>query len=531
MTSTDGGPWFYPDVVSARPGDTVRLHASATQGPCQLIVRRRGATDDIMAVFDDIEVDHHPIPQNADTDGCGWPAVFSFDIGDWTSGYFDLEFVDTTGASTHHFVCVRPPVDTQRADTLIVLNTNTYQAYNYWGGANSYANVDELQAGVEGEQARSRAIGRLSRLRPYVQTLIAPPPGAHRVVNLNSRGVGGFEFPGDLEWIVEHNISPYDGSAGFVDKWEHIFVSWAEAEGYDFDYATDHDFLTDADLLRDYACVLLVGHSEYWTAEQRHQLDGYTNAGGNLAVFSGNTGYWKVRWEDDDATLIAHKWNGETKDPLWADPKTRQHATHLWSHPEFERPEAEVVGLSFLYGGYHRLVMCVARGTSAYTVYDHKHWALEDTDLFYGDAFGGDVPLLGYENDGCPIRFDDRGLPVADGGAGVPSNLRIIAFTPATLFEPPESPHPPAIPPEKPEILAEIAYGLVGDGAVERVARGHAVMASFHKGTGEVFNAGTTEWAHGLAANDPYVVQITRNVLDRFSGRLSSDRRADTTHD
>ena len=41
-------------------------------------------------------------------------------------------------------------------------------------------------------------------------------------------------------------------------------------------------------------------------------------------------------------------------------------------------------------------------------------------------------------------------------------------------------------------------------------------MASFAKGAGEVFNAGTTEWAHGLAANDPFVTRITRNVLARF---------------
>jgi hypothetical protein len=33
-----------------------------------------------------------------------------------------------------------------------------------------------------------------------------------------------------------------------------------------------------------------------------------------------------------------------------------------------------------------------------------------------------------------------------------------------------------------------------------------------------VFNAGTTEWAHGLAANDPFVTRITRNVLRRFLG-------------
>jgi hypothetical protein len=42
-------------------------------------------------------------------------------------------------------------------------------------------------------------------------------------------------------------------------------------------------------------------------------------------------------------------------------------------------------------------------------------------------------------------------------------------------------------------------------------------MASFRRGAGEVFNAGTTEWAHGLAAGDPFVTRITRNVLTRFA--------------
>ena len=49
-----------------------------------------------------------------------------------------------------------------------------------------------------------------------------------------------------------------------------------------------------------------------------------------------------------------------------------------------------------------------------------------------------------------------------------------------------------------------------------RMLRGHAVMASFRRGAGEVFNAGTTEWAYGLAARNPFVETITRNVLGRF---------------
>ena len=54
---------------------------------------------------------------------------------------------------------------------------------------------------------------------------------------------------------------------------------------------------------------------------------------------------------------------------------------------------------------------------------------------------------------------------------------------------------------------------------IERLGRGHAVMASFRRGDGEVFNGGTTGLAHGLAAGDPFVDRITRSVLDRFLAR------------
>ncbi len=524
--STDGGPWFYPDVVSVRPGGRVTIHASGTTGTCHLVVRRLGAEAIEVARFDGIEVGSHPIPERADAEGCDWPATFSFEVGpDWASGYHDLELVDGHGGSTRHFVVVRPAEGATPAPILLVLATNTYQSYNYWGGANSYADVDAIMAREIPPTARDTGIGRLSRLRPYAQKLIAPPPGAPRLVNLRLRAPGVLERPGDRTWSAEHRPTPYDGAAGYVDKWEHAFVAWAEREGLVVDVATDHDLDIDDDLLDRYRCVALVGHSEYWSGGQRRRLDRYVTNGGHLAIFSGNTGYWKVRWEDDGDTLIAHKWAGETADPLWADPATRPDATHLWSHPEFARPEAEVTGLSFLYGGYHRLMMCVARGAGGHTVYDDEHWALDGVDLFYGDTFGTEVPLLGYENDGCPIRFDDRGLPVPDGGVGVPQDFRILGFAPAMLFEPSSSPFPPAIPPENPEVLAEIAHGVGGEAGVARVNRGHAVIGSFTKGAGEVFNAGTTEWAHGLAADDPHVVGITRNVLRRFTDAQPSNPR------
>jgi hypothetical protein len=220
-----------------------------------------------------------------------------------------------------------------------------------------------------------------------------------------------------------------------------------------------------------------------------------------------------VRWEDDGRRLVCHKWAGFEADPVAAaDPAE---GTHLWSHPAFAWPEAATTGLSFLFGGYHRLGLCVARGAGGYTVYRAEHWALEGCDLYYGDVFGDAVPLVGYENDGCALTVGEDGLPAPATRLGVPANLEIIAMAPAAFGEA-QSPYRALIPPEKLDVVAEIAHGSATPQAQARMLRGHAVMASFAKGRGEVFNAGTTEWAHGLAAGDPFVTRITRNVLRRF---------------
>ena len=168
-----------------------------------------------------------------------------------------------------------------------------------------------------------------------------------------------------------------------------------------------------------------------------------------------------------------------------------------------------------MFGGYHRLGLCAARGIGGYTVYRDRHWALEGCDLYYGDVFGDEVPILGYENDGCRFTFGEDGLPAAVPSLGVPDTLEIIAFAPAAFAETP-SPYRPLIPPEQLDVIARIAYGSDSAESQARVLRGHAVMASFRRGRGEVFNTGTTEWAHGLAAGDPFVTRITRNVIRRF---------------
>ncbi len=498
----------YTNTLSVRAGARFDLHASG-EGKAILEIARVGAARHVV-LRDELVLHEQAAPDRADMHGCNWPVTKTITTGsDWLSGYYDITLTGADGEISHHFICIR--TNRARSKALLVLNTNTYHSYNYWGGANAYCDVTALMSGKAPlDVAMQGAIGVLSARRPFAQKLIAPPEDATRLVNPYKRAFEERPFAGDMAWIRRNRPSPYDGSAGFLHKWEHRFAAWAEREGLVLDYATDHD-LEDRAALDGYACVILVGHSEYWSGPERDTLERFVDGGGRLAIFSGNTAFWRVRWEDDGARYICHKWNG-----FEAEPEAGANGTHLWSHPAFGRPEAAITGLSFLYGGYHRLGLCAARGQGGYTVYDDAHWALEGCDLYYGDVIGDGLPLIGYENDGCLIRFDERNLPAPVATLGVPEGLNIIAIAPVAFGEDARSPYHPIIPPEKLDVCAGIAYADASPAAQARQLRGHAVMASFTRGRGEVFNGGTTEWAHGLAADDPFITRITRNVLKRF---------------
>ena len=512
----------YTDRLSVYPGERVTLFASASNGPSTLIVARVGRERRETFRREKLVIGDQPVPEHADRDGCAWPATCEFEIGvDWPSGYYDIVLIDAVGEETHHFVCVKPNKAGPRAKTAFVLSTNTYHSYNYWGGASAYADVVSLMTGrKELSQAMAGAIGVLSARRPFAQMLIAPPPDIPRLVNLRKRGFKEPPFASDITWPRLSEVSPYDGSAGFLHKWEHAFAVWAENENLTLDYFTDYDLDAEPDILDIYDVVVLVGHSEYWSARQRDCIENFVDRGGKLAIFSGNTAFWKVRWENDGATYVCHKWRGFEADALAK--TTPSEGTHLWSHRAFVRPEAAITGLSFLFGGYHRLGLCAARGQAGYTLYNDRHWALAGSDLFYGDVIGGDIPFLGYENDGCRFQFGADGLPKPVPELGVPGNLEIIAVAPCTLGEDAASGYQPLIPPENLGIIARDVFEAPGEATEQRILRGHAVMASFRRGKGEVFNGGTTEWAHALKGGDPFITQITRNVLQRFGAYQSN---------
>jgi hypothetical protein len=257
------------------------------------------------------------------------------------------------------------------------------------------------------------------------------------------------------------------------------------------DYAVNSDLEFHPELLKSYRLVLSVGHDEYWSASMRDHLEEFIADGGNVAFFSGNTCCWQVRSEEDGRALVCYK-QSYNQDPIYQTGDHRLLST-VWSHHLVGRPENQLTGVGFLWGGYHRSHGQFMDGPGAFTVHRPDHWVFKATGLKRGDPFGGKDTIVGYECDGCEIRTED-GLPVPTHQDGTPQSFVILGTCPARW-------HP-------------------GDCYwYERFAKGRtgaAVMGVYTRG-GTVFTTGTTDWSHGLRGKDPVVEQTTRNVLDRLS--------------
>ena len=65
----------YTDRLSARPGESVALHATSSSGACVLEIARIGAGRLVVYAKTDLAIGDHPTPPHADRDGCGWPAA------------------------------------------------------------------------------------------------------------------------------------------------------------------------------------------------------------------------------------------------------------------------------------------------------------------------------------------------------------------------------------------------------------------------------------------------------------------------
>ncbi len=272
---------------------------------------------------------------------------------------------------------------------------------------------------------------------------------------------------------------------------EFPMIRWLERNGYDVSYFTGIDADRSGDKILDHRAYLSVGHDEYWSADQRANVEAARDAGVNLAFFSGNEIFWKTRWEDsidgsdtDHRTLVSYK---ETHANARIDPEPGVW-TGTWRDPRFSaetdggQPENALTGTIFT----------VNSGTAAIKVpaADGKMRLWRDTSvasLEPGETATLSDGTLGYEWD----EDLDNGFR--------PAGLMRLSSTTVDV----------------PEHLLDY-----GSNYGPATATHHLTMYRADSGA-LVFGAGTVQWSWGLdgvhdrggSIPDPRMQQATVNLL------------------
>ena len=238
--------------------------------------------------------------------------------------YFALLTRPDTGGRSQVFFVVKN--DASHSAIIYQTSDETWQAYNFYGGNSLYSSDGSAPAG--------RAY-KVSYNRPFVTAEeVNTPPG----------------------------ITP----SGSWFLWaEYPMVRWMERNGYDVSYTTggDVDMDTGGALLRNHKIFLSVGHDEYWSASQRANVQAARDAGVSLGFFTGNTMFWKTRWENSvdgsnstHRTLVTYK---ETAANAIIDPQDPPTWTGTWRDPRFSppadggQPENALTGQLFGYNNDH----------------------------------------------------------------------------------------------------------------------------------------------------------------------------------
>ena len=270
---------------------------------------------------------------------------------------------------------------------LFVLATNTWNAYNDWGGRSLYTGGHQV-----------------SFQRPFGRGMLVRPETDRDDRKARPRRPGEQpDIDGDVyqRYRHEHGYPGYMGSAGWY-TYDRRFAEWAERAGIELDYAVSSDLEGVEGLTDGYRLVVGAGHDEYWSGPQRDAVERFVENGGNYASFSGNTMFWQVRLVDDGAAMVCHKYSAHLDDPIAS--RRPGAMTGMWCDPLIGRPESRFLGASSMYGLYSRFGQATPRGVGGFVIYRDDHWMLDGTDLRYGDVLGADDGVVGYETVGTRAR-------------------------------------------------------------------------------------------------------------------------------
>jgi hypothetical protein len=460
--------YMWPKWVRAGESAEYRVHAAEQY---QLTLWRYGLKREFVRMIGWID-EHGPcanrqvLPDGDFTQsGAGWnregylsaPLILSPE----RSGLYYLRALGLSGKSFSFPWVVAPAAP--RALIAVLASTNTWNAYNNYGGRSNYVNA----AGLPDRPI----VNARQELQRYQD---ATPFNVWKFRDEEFAPLS-FDRPEPGNHVLEHD--PAQPVAGRLQcgqaPGEWRLYAWLEREGFDYDLYAEAQLHDGTLPLEAYRVLILAVHPEYWSREMYLAVKRWVfERGGRLLYLGGNGLNCEIVFDEQGRMRCLSHLNSVRGELGGQSPdgaiiyESRMHRTL--------EPEAKLLG-----------VVCTETGimTSApYRVTDADHWVFAGTGLRNGALFGEET-------------LHER---VPGGASGHETDKRSLSSPPGTVL---------------------LAKGTNPDEG------GAEVVLHEPDGGGAVFSVGSITWVAALLP-DGAVSTITRNVLERFldplKGRMIS---------
>lgn len=454
--SGDAALQGFSTKMSVEPGDTVSFKVNASAAAYHVDILRFGYYQGNGARK--VATLAGPYPKNTQPTCTNQINTGLIDCGNWSvsltwavpssavSGIYAAHLVrnDTGGSSMVPFV-VRD--SSSHSDIVVQASDTTWQAYNTYGGNSLYSCTGSCPPG---SPLAYKGASKVSYNRPF-----------HSAADDSGRS-----------WLTYAELP---------------MISFLEANGYDVSYLSGTDVDSSGSLLLNHDTFVSSGHDEYWSGNQRANVEYARDHGVNLAFFSGNEVFWKTRWEPDSAgnpnrVLVSYK------DTHYDAPTDPVEWTGTWRDPRFRagQPENALTGQYFT----------VNSGTTDIKVPSQysalRMWrgtAVASLGAGQSVTLGAGHGTLGYEWDVEP----DNGFR--------PTGLFDLSSTTSSTAQ---------------------VFNDYGSAVTDNQTATHHLSLYRAPSGALVFGAGTVQWAWGLDANNP-----SGGVVDRTMQQATVNLLAD----
>ena len=377
----------YTDKLSVAQGETLTFYLSSDVTKFPITIFKLGAAVQFVMESDSVVGIVQSVRDSSFWYGANWDTTFQFQIPlTWEPGIYRAEYPITTDTAAAIIFIVKEDSLGSYSKNLFVLSTNTWNAYNSYGGKSLYAF----------NSTNSQRSFKVSFQRPF------------------ERDLGIF------------------GSPDYY-RYENKLINWAGNNNVLFETASMYDLDVNPSLLSNYNIVFIAGHNEYWSRAERRQFENFVNNGGKIINMSGNTSWWQVRFEDNGKTMVCYK--DKSLDPLTGVQDSL--VTVNWWDDPVNDPANVLFGADFREGGFVNTGSFLLKqdGYGDLAAFNTHYWIFNGTGLKEGDEFGFEREIVGYEADGA-LFFYLNGVPTVLDTLNEPQNYRIFGVSPTERADP-----------------------------------------------------------------------------------------------